>query len=75
MRSKKKIQLIQTWNEWFFTHTEYYTESLARSLAYLWPAIAKDELIEVSSQSTIVRLLQKYEVNPNEEIWNYLEVR
>ena len=75
MSNQQKIQLILKWSDWFVKHTNHYTESLARSLAYLWPAIASNQQIEVAPQSSIVQLLKLYKVPSEDEIWQYIDIR
>jgi hypothetical protein len=74
MTAVEKIEFIQDWSDWFYDHSATFEGELGRQLAYLYPAIVKDEQIEVSSESEIVKLLTDNDIAPDDPIWNYIDV-
>lgn len=76
-KPEKPIEItsfIEWWSDWFYNHTETFNGSLGRQLAYLWPAIVKDNQIEVTSRSSIVRVLREDGVPEDDHIWRYIDV-
>jgi hypothetical protein len=70
---EQRLELIKTWSDWFYQRTESFEGELGLQLAYLWPAIAKAHVIEVSASSCIVKLLEKFLVPKHSEIWGYID--
>lgn len=68
------IDFIALWSDWFYENTTTFNGAIGRSLAYLWPAIAKGNQIEVTRQHAIVRLLRSKNVHPDDPIWTYLDI-
>jgi hypothetical protein len=69
-----KCKFVSQWADWFYNTTNSYTQGLARSLAYLWPAIVKDNQIEVAPQTAIVQHLRQHDIPEHNAIWTYLDV-
>jgi len=69
-----KCRFIAEWSDWFYNTTNSFDGALGRSLAYLWPAIVKENQIEVAPQSAIVRHLREQDVPETNIIWRYIDV-
>jgi hypothetical protein len=72
--SDEIINFIALWSDWFYENTPTFNGAIGRSLAYLWPAIAKNNQIEVTEQYAIVRLLRKHGVCDEDPIWKFIDV-
>ena len=75
MTDTDKVKTIQRWSKWFYDHTNTFNGAIGRELAYLWPAIINENVIEVAPNSAIVQLLKGENIDPHIEIWNYLDIR
>ena len=67
-------KFIEVWSDWFYNTTDSFEGALGRSLAYLWPAIVKNNQIEVSSRSAIVQHLKRHSVSEENPIWTYIDI-
>ena len=74
MNNDKRIALIKKWADLFMSNTDSWEGDLGLSLAYLFPAMANDKVIEVFEGDKILEVLSWMDLSPTdkEEIWKYL---
>jgi hypothetical protein len=77
---KEKLALITKWSEIFYDNTETFEGEIALCLAYLWPAMVNDNVIEVDRDSPLVLLINNLHrqraitLDDFQEISDYIEI-
>jgi hypothetical protein len=70
--ANEKLHFMQHWYRWFHSNTDRWEGKIGSEISYLFGAIMNDTFIIVNSQSALLSLLKKKEVNSHSSIWKYL---
>lgn len=69
---EEKVELVKKWSSWFYNHTDSFDGKLGMQLAYLWPAILNDNVVECSERDPLPKLLRENGVTEDDILWEYI---